>query len=97
MRQAGRRTWTHLWAPAAERREVRDRAEEALRECGLTAVADLRTGELSTGQRRLVELARVDGLGPDCDYRVVPVVTEGDGGSAPTSLALASIPEGDSP
>jgi type IV secretion system protein VirB11 len=48
-------------------------------------------------QRRLSELARVDGLGPDGDYRVVPVVTEGDGGSAPTSLALASIPEGDSP
>jgi ABC-type branched-subunit amino acid transport system ATPase component len=58
MRQAGRRTWTHLFAPAAERRVVRERTEDALAVCGLTASADLRTGELSTGRRRLVELAR---------------------------------------
>jgi ABC-type branched-subunit amino acid transport system ATPase component len=58
MRQAGRRTWTHLFAPAAERRVVHERTDEALAVCGLAGVADLRTGELSTGQRRLVELAR---------------------------------------
>jgi ABC-type branched-subunit amino acid transport system ATPase component len=58
MRQAGRSAWTHLWAPAAERRAVRERTEDALAVCGLRAVGDLRTGDLSTGQRRLVELAR---------------------------------------
>jgi ABC-type branched-subunit amino acid transport system ATPase component len=37
---------------------VAEAVEEALDLCGLTAIADRRVGTLSTGQRRLVELAR---------------------------------------
>ncbi|TWB26717.1 P-type conjugative transfer ATPase TrbB [Nitrospirillum viridazoti] len=40
--------------------------------------------------RRLAELARVDGLGPDGDYRVVPAV----GGA---SSAISTNPEGETP
>ena len=39
-------------------------------------------------QRRLVELARVEGLGPDGDYSVVPAVT--DGGDIQSVLSLES-------
>jgi ABC-type branched-subunit amino acid transport system ATPase component len=42
-----------------EARAVREATEEALEVCGLSAIADRPVGELSTGQRRLVELARV--------------------------------------
>ncbi|GBQ64533.1 conjugal transfer protein TrbB [Ameyamaea chiangmaiensis NBRC 103196] len=46
--------------------------------------------------RRLSELFRVEGLGPDGDYRVVPVVMEGDGGPAsPTNQVPSLNPEGD--
>jgi ABC-type branched-subunit amino acid transport system ATPase component len=38
---------------------VRDAAEEAIALCGLESLAGRRAGALSTGQRRLVELARV--------------------------------------
>jgi type IV secretion system protein VirB11 len=45
--------------------------------------------------RRLSELARVEGLGPDGDYRVTPAVTalavEGDGGAT----SLTPSPEGE--
>ncbi len=47
--------------------------------------------------RRLSELARVDGLGPDGDYRVAPAVIEGDGGAASLSHALSPNSEGDRP
>jgi type IV secretion system protein VirB11 len=40
--------------------------------------------------RRLAELARVDGLGPDGDFRVVPAV---DG----ASNAISTNPEGETP
>ncbi|RZN34353.1 P-type conjugative transfer ATPase TrbB [Bradyrhizobium sp. Leo121] len=42
--------------------------------------------------RRLSELARVEGLGPDGDYRVEPAVIEGDGGTT----SLTRSPEGES-
>jgi len=48
-----------LWCSPAERRVVRAATEDALEACG---IADLRSdiaGSLSTGQRRLVDLARV--------------------------------------
>jgi type IV secretion system protein VirB11 len=47
--------------------------------------------------RRLSELARVDGLGPDGDYRVASAVIEGDGGAASLSHALSPNHEGDRP
>lgn len=45
--------------------------------------------------RRLRELARVEGLGPDGDYRVAPAVIEGDGVAASSTQALNH--EGDHP
>jgi ABC-type branched-subunit amino acid transport system ATPase component len=56
---AGSNPAKQLFATRGERREARTRAAEALELCGLTELADRRPGELSTGQRRLVELARV--------------------------------------
>jgi ABC-type branched-subunit amino acid transport system ATPase component len=41
-----------------EGREIRDRADEAIERCGITQLASQTVGDLSTGQRRLVELAR---------------------------------------
>jgi ABC-type branched-subunit amino acid transport system ATPase component len=56
---AGSNPAKQLFATRSERREAGERAAEALELCGLTELADRRPGELSTGQRRLVELARV--------------------------------------
>jgi ABC-type branched-subunit amino acid transport system ATPase component len=55
---SSRRPWGQFWAPAAQRREIADRSREAMRRCGLEAHAQRRVRDLSTGQRRLVELAR---------------------------------------
>ena len=56
---AGRTPWRQLFATGHERVAVRDAAEEAIVLCGLESLAGRRAGALSTGQRRLVELARV--------------------------------------
>jgi ABC-type branched-subunit amino acid transport system ATPase component len=42
-----------------ERRRIEEATDAALEICGITALADLVAGTLSTGQRRLLELARV--------------------------------------
>ena len=55
---AGRRPWRQLMATRAEQRDVRHRVAEAVDTCGLGALARRLAGELSTGQRRLIELAR---------------------------------------
>jgi ABC-type branched-subunit amino acid transport system ATPase component len=47
-----------LCATRRETREVNDRAAEALARCGIADLAGRTAGDLSTGQRRLVELAR---------------------------------------
>jgi ABC-type branched-subunit amino acid transport system ATPase component len=47
-----------LFSRPGDRDRVAEAVEEALNLCGLTAIADRRVGTLSTGQRRLVELAR---------------------------------------
>jgi ABC-type branched-subunit amino acid transport system ATPase component len=57
-RFAGRSPFTQLWARRSERAEVEQATDEALELCGLDGIADVRAGSLSTGQRRLVELAR---------------------------------------
>ncbi|MCU1693217.1 MAG: transporter ATP-binding protein [Frankiales bacterium] len=56
---AGSNPLRQLLARGSERREALDAAAEALELCGISGLADRRPGELSTGQRRLVELARV--------------------------------------
>lgn len=56
--QAGAHPLTQLAAPRADL-HIRDLATaEGLELCGIEEIADLQAGALSTGQRRLVELAR---------------------------------------
>jgi len=55
---AGAGMLTQLAASHAERRRTDAAARSAIDLCGLTEVAHLPAGSLSTGQRRLVELAR---------------------------------------
>ena len=47
--------------------------------------------------RRLAELARVEGLGPDGDYRVVRAVIESSGDTALVSHTLTAKTEGENP
>ena len=56
--QAGARPMSQLVASRADQRARSVAAEEALELCGITDLAGLQAGALSTGQRRLVELAR---------------------------------------
>jgi ABC-type branched-subunit amino acid transport system ATPase component len=56
---AGSRPWHHLRARHADRDAIRAATDDALELCGITDLADRRPADLSTGQRRLVELARV--------------------------------------
>ena len=56
---AGSRPLSHLRARRSEVAETRTAVADALRECGLGALASRPVVSLSTGQRRLVELARV--------------------------------------
>lgn len=55
---AGWQPWTHLWSGRRAGREVADAATEALELCGIAGLAGEGVATLSTGQRRLVELAR---------------------------------------
>lgn len=57
--QAGSNAVRQLVARPAERREAEAAAAEAMELCGITDWAGRSAGSLSTGQRRLVELARV--------------------------------------
>jgi ABC-type branched-subunit amino acid transport system ATPase component len=56
---AGSNPLRQITARRSERRESLDRAQAALELCGISALATRRPADLSTGQRRLVELARV--------------------------------------
>ncbi|MFJ9390839.1 ATP-binding cassette domain-containing protein [Nocardioides sp. NPDC101246] len=55
---AGSSVRGQLMASAAERRATLEAAEYAMELCGITHLRDLTAGDLSTGERRLVELAR---------------------------------------
>jgi len=55
---AGRSPLRHLFATRSERLEVDALARDVLARCGIEDVASRRTADLSTGHRRLVELAR---------------------------------------
>jgi len=55
---AGWNIFRHLLSSRAANRRVAAATHAALRECGLLELADRTAGSLSTGQRRLVELAR---------------------------------------
>ena len=56
---AGSRPWRQLVGGRGAGRVVAAAADEALATCGLESVAERPAGSLSTGNRRLVELARV--------------------------------------
>jgi ABC-type branched-subunit amino acid transport system ATPase component/branched-subunit amino acid ABC-type transport system permease component len=56
--RAGLNPLRHLVSSGAHRRRAQAAAEEALRRCDLLPLAGRPAGALSTGQRRLVELAR---------------------------------------
>ncbi|MBA3744222.1 ABC transporter ATP-binding protein [Sporichthya sp.] len=56
---AGSRPWKFLRASRAERSRISAATEEAMESCDVTSLAHRRPASLSTGQRRLVELARV--------------------------------------
>jgi ABC-type branched-subunit amino acid transport system ATPase component len=56
---SGNRPWRHLRASRPEHREITVAAEQAIEACGLTTLARRDVASLSTGQKRLVELARV--------------------------------------
>jgi ABC-type branched-subunit amino acid transport system ATPase component len=51
--------WSQLICGRRQRREITERARDAMARCGVEELADRRAGDLSTGQRRLVELAQV--------------------------------------
>ena len=55
---AAHRPWSQLSSGVRQRREIGARATDAIDRCGIGAVQRSLTGNLSTGQRRLVELAR---------------------------------------
>jgi ABC-type branched-subunit amino acid transport system ATPase component len=55
---SARRLWGQFMASRGERAEVARRTAMALERCDLDRASDRRVGDLSTGQRRLVELAR---------------------------------------
>jgi ABC-type branched-subunit amino acid transport system ATPase component len=57
-RLAGVSPITQLIPRRGERAAIAEATEKAMAQCGITEVAKARAGRLSTGQRRLVELAR---------------------------------------
>jgi ABC-type branched-subunit amino acid transport system ATPase component/ABC-type branched-subunit amino acid transport system permease subunit len=56
--QAGSNLLAQFFAKKSDQRDGRAATSEAMRLCGIEDLADLQAGALSTGQRRLVELAR---------------------------------------
>ena len=57
-RLAGNKPWRLLVGRRGERDAVKASADRALHLCGISQLRDRRPADLSTGQRRLVELAR---------------------------------------
>ena len=56
---AGKRRWTgRLFSTPAEATICSEEADAAMAQCGISDLANRTVGDLSTGQRRLVELAR---------------------------------------
>lgn len=55
---AASKPWRHLRGSRSESLSVAEAVASALELCGITGLADRRPADLSTGQRRLVELAR---------------------------------------
>jgi ABC-type branched-subunit amino acid transport system ATPase component len=58
-RAASRNPFRQLTATRTERSRINVRVDDAMSRCGISQLAGIPAGLLSTGQRRLVELARV--------------------------------------
>ena len=58
-RLVGGNALRQFWAGKAQRRQIADATEKAMELCGITDLGAQPTSTLSTGQRRLLELARV--------------------------------------
>lgn len=56
---AGSNPWRHLRGRVSDARAIRQATDEALELVGIAELGEARPADLSTGQRRLVELARV--------------------------------------
>lgn len=57
-RLAGQRWWSQALATRQERVACREAAEDAVERCGIGHLANVVAGDLTAGQRRLVEVAR---------------------------------------
>jgi ABC-type branched-subunit amino acid transport system ATPase component len=55
---SGQRPWGQVVAARWHRADIQERSTHAVELCGVKHLADRAVGDLSTGQRRLVELAR---------------------------------------
>jgi ABC-type branched-subunit amino acid transport system ATPase component len=55
---AGANPWRHVFGKRSDRRRISEAAAQAMELCDIQDLAGLPAGVLSTGQRRLVELAR---------------------------------------
>jgi ABC-type branched-subunit amino acid transport system ATPase component len=74
---AGQNPWRHVFSSRGQRRAVQQAVDEAVALFGLGDVIGRRTGSLSTGQRRLVELARAfAGLDPQETRQMGEVVRD---------------------
>ena len=62
-RAAGRSAWHQVFPSPSTRRRVAAETDAALARCGLEPLADRLVATLSTGQRRLLELARATACG----------------------------------
>jgi ABC-type branched-subunit amino acid transport system ATPase component len=56
---AGRHPWGLMFGSRKARAQILEKADAEMERCGLSLLAELSADELSTGQARLVELARV--------------------------------------
>jgi ABC-type branched-subunit amino acid transport system ATPase component len=82
------RAWHHqLWGTRRERAACLDVAADAIERCSISHVATATVGELSTGQRRLVELARAIA----CRFRVLLLDEPASGLDERESRAFASV------
>lgn len=59
MFSANRPVIGQIFSTPKERKDIQARSDEAMERCGITHLAKKTVADLSTGQRRLVELARV--------------------------------------
>jgi len=55
---SGQRPWGQIVGARGQRAQIQERSEHAVELCGVKNLVDRAVGDLSTGQRRLVELAR---------------------------------------